>query len=96
VHHGGTGTVLSALEAGLPQLLLPQGADQFFNAETLTAAGAARSLVGDAQQPGAIAEAVRALLGESAERQVAQRLREEIAALPAPVDVLPELVALAG
>lgn len=96
VHHGGTGTVLSALEAGLPQLLLPQGADQFFNAETLTSAGAARSLVGDAQQPEAIAEAVMALLGESAERQVAQRLREEIAALPAPVDVLPQLVALAG
>ena len=28
VHHGGTGTVLSALEVGLPQLLLPQGADR--------------------------------------------------------------------
>jgi UDP:flavonoid glycosyltransferase YjiC (YdhE family) len=42
VHHGGTGTVLSALEVGLPQLLLPQGADQFINAEILTTAGAAR------------------------------------------------------
>src|SRR5215211_3578296 len=35
VHHGGTGTVLGALEVGLPQLLLPQGADQFINAEIL-------------------------------------------------------------
>ena len=37
VHHGGTGTVLGALEAGLPQLVLPQGADQFINAEILAA-----------------------------------------------------------
>jgi hypothetical protein len=43
VHHGGTGTVLGALEVGLPQLLLPQGADQFLNVEILTAAGAIRS-----------------------------------------------------
>jgi Protein of unknown function (DUF1205) len=58
VHHGGTGTVLSAVEVGLPQLLLPQGADQFFNAEILRAAGAARALPKDAQQPGAIGKAV--------------------------------------
>jgi UDP:flavonoid glycosyltransferase YjiC (YdhE family) len=48
VHHGGTGTVLGALEVGLPQLLLPQGADQFVNAEMLTAAGAVRALTNDA------------------------------------------------
>jgi UDP:flavonoid glycosyltransferase YjiC (YdhE family) len=43
VDHGGTGTVLSALEVGLPQLLMPQGADQLLNAEILTAAGVVRS-----------------------------------------------------
>jgi hypothetical protein len=48
VHHGGTGTVLSGLEVGLPQLLLPQGADQCFNAEILTTTGAARALPNDA------------------------------------------------
>ena len=73
VHHGGTGTVLSALEVGLPQLLLPQGADQFFNAEILTIAGAARALPNDAQQPGAIGEAVQALLGDAPERHTAAR-----------------------
>ena len=52
VQHGGTGTVLGALEAGLPQLVLPQEADQFFNAEILTAAGVARELQNDAQRPG--------------------------------------------
>jgi UDP:flavonoid glycosyltransferase YjiC (YdhE family) len=96
VHHGGTGTVLSALEVGLPQLLLPQGADQFINAEILTTAGAARALPNDAQQPGAIGEAVQALLGDAPERQAAARLRDEIAAMPSPADVVPALLQLAG
>jgi UDP:flavonoid glycosyltransferase YjiC (YdhE family) len=96
VHHGGTGTVLSALEVGLPQLLLPQGADQFLNAEILAAAGAARALSTDAHQPGAIGEEVRELLGNAPERQAATRLRNEIAAMPSPGDVVPALVKLAG
>jgi UDP:flavonoid glycosyltransferase YjiC (YdhE family) len=96
VHHGGTGTVLSALEVGLPQLLLPQGADQFFNAEILTTTGAGRALPNHAQQAGAIGEAVQALLGDSPERQIAVRIRDEIAGMPAPADVVPALVALAG
>jgi UDP:flavonoid glycosyltransferase YjiC (YdhE family) len=95
VHHGGTGTVLSALEVGLPQLLLPQGADQFFNAELLTSIGAARALPNDAQQPGAITEAVQALLGDSPERETAARVRDEIAAMPSPAEVVPALVELA-
>jgi UDP:flavonoid glycosyltransferase YjiC (YdhE family) len=95
VHHGGTGTVLGALEVGLPQLLLPQGADQFINAEILIAAGAVRALSNDAQQPGAIAEAVQALLGDCPEREAASRLRAEIVSMPAPVDVVPVLIELA-
>jgi UDP:flavonoid glycosyltransferase YjiC (YdhE family) len=96
VHHGGTGTVLSALEVGLPQLLLPQGADQFINAEILTAVGAARVLPNDARHTGAIGEAVHELLGDAPERQVATRLRDEIAAMPSPAEVVPALVKLAG
>jgi UDP:flavonoid glycosyltransferase YjiC (YdhE family) len=93
VHHGGTGTVLSAFEVGLPQLILPQGADQFVNAATLSALGAARALSNDAQQPGAIRAAVQALLsGDAPERRVAARVRDEILALPAPADVVPTLV----
>ena len=96
VHQGGTGTVLSALEVGLPQLLLPRGADQFVNAEILTAAGAARALPNDAQQQGAIGKAVHELLGDAAERHVASRLRDEIAAMPSPAEVVPALVNRAG
>jgi hypothetical protein len=96
VHHGGTGTVLAALEVGLPQLVLPQGADQFFNAQILTEAGAARALENDAQQPGTITEAVQALLGDSPEREAAARLRDEIAAMPSPTESISRLAELAG
>src|SRR5262249_46529015 len=39
VHHGGAGTTLTALDAGVPQLLLPHGADQHINAEAVRARG---------------------------------------------------------
>ena len=87
VHHGGAGTVLGALEAGLPQLILPQGADQFANGDLLTAAGAGRALLNDDQTPGAIGAAVTALLGESSERAVAKQIQGEMAAMPSPADV---------
>jgi UDP:flavonoid glycosyltransferase YjiC (YdhE family) len=96
VHHGGTGTVLAALEVGVPQLLLPQGADQFFNAQILTEAGAARALKIDSQQPGTIAEVVRALLGDCPERAAVARLRDEISAMPPPSEVVSQLIDLAG
>jgi UDP:flavonoid glycosyltransferase YjiC (YdhE family) len=96
VHHGGTGTVLGALAAGIPQLILPQGADQFFNAQFLTEAGASRALLNEDQQPGAIRGAVAALLSEGPEGAVARQLQAEIAALPSPADVVPELAARIG
>jgi UDP:flavonoid glycosyltransferase YjiC (YdhE family) len=40
VGHGGSGTTLGALSAGLPQVLIPQFADQFANAERVVAAKA--------------------------------------------------------
>jgi hypothetical protein len=95
VHHGGTGTVLGALEMGLPQLLLPQGADQFLNAEILKTAGVAQALVNNQQQPGAINEAAHGLLSDCPERQAAAGVRDEIAAMPPPRDVVPVLVELA-
>lgn len=95
VHHGGTGSVLGALEVGLPQMILPQGADQFANGELLTAAGAGRAVLNEDQEPGVIGEAVSGLLGDSPERATAQRLAREIAAMPSPADAVERLEALA-
>jgi len=96
VHHGGTGTVLGTLAAGLPQVVLPQGADQFVNADTLETLGAARSLVGDAITADAIEGAARTLLSEPAARDTARVVAAEIAAMPAPEQVLTDIVRWAG
>jgi UDP:flavonoid glycosyltransferase YjiC (YdhE family) len=87
VHHGGAGTMLGALAAGLPQLILPQGADQPFNATAIERAGAGRALANDAQTPGAIETAVAALLTDGPERLAAKRIAAEIAAMPSPASV---------
>src|SRR5262249_48125850 len=44
VSHAGSGSVMGALAHGLPQLLLPMGADQPLNAERCLALGLALSL----------------------------------------------------
>lgn len=95
VHHGGTGTVLAAAAAGVPQLILPQGADQFLNGDLIERVGIGRALTNDRQDGDAIARSVRALLGDGPERSGAARVRAEIAAMPAPELVVPRLVALA-
>jgi hypothetical protein len=44
VSHAGSGTALAAARHGLPQLCLPQGADQFLNAAAIASSGAGLSL----------------------------------------------------
>jgi UDP:flavonoid glycosyltransferase YjiC (YdhE family) len=97
VHHGGTGNTLGAMSHGLPALVLPQGADQFVNAARVVEVGAGRALQGDALTADAVADAVGALLPEDApERLVARELADEIAAMPAPADVVPLLEEIAA
>ncbi|MDG9675324.1 glycosyltransferase [Micromonospora sp. DH14] len=99
VHHGGSGTTLGALAAGVPQVLLPQGADQFANAEVLAAAGLGLRLLPGEVDAAAVAEQVHRLLprhGTAAQRDAARVVAEEIAAMPSPAAVaqlLPEYAA---
>ncbi|MFG1924574.1 glycosyltransferase [Cryptosporangium sp. NPDC048952] len=95
VHHGGSGTTLGAAAHGLPQLLLPQGADQFGNADVVSAQGSGLALTRDDVMPDVIAECARTLLGEPVHRATAQALAAEIAAMPSPASVLPDLEAFA-
>jgi UDP:flavonoid glycosyltransferase YjiC (YdhE family) len=93
VHHGGSGTTLGALSAGKPQLLLPQGADQFANAEIVTAAGVARRALPPEQTADVVFEHARSLLADTGARDGARSFSEEIAAMPSPDEVarrLPE------
>ena len=93
VHHGGTGTVIGSLTNALPQIVMPQGADQFWNADHLAAEGACR-IVPPGAAAGTIAAAVSALIGQDApERDAARRLGEVIAAMPSPDAVARRLMA---
>ena len=84
VSHAGSGSVLGALAHGLPLVLLPLGADQPPNAARCEALGVGRSLEATAATPAEIGAAVTALLASAAHRQAAERIRDEIAALPDP------------
>jgi UDP:flavonoid glycosyltransferase YjiC (YdhE family) len=88
IHHGGAGSMLGALRHGLPQLVLPRGADNFHNAALAGAAGVALSLEPDRVDARAVADAVSRLLTEPAFRTAARRIRAEIATMPAPEEVL--------
>jgi MGT family glycosyltransferase len=96
VHHCGSGTLLGLLAAGLPSLGLPMGADQFDNAEALVHAGAGRVLQPEEVSVDAVAAGVVALLEDSSSREAAARLRDEIAAMPPPSAVVPQLEQLAA
>lgn len=87
VHHGGSGTTLGALSAGVPQLLLPQGADQFANAEALCAAGAALRLHPGEPSAEAIAEQLGSLLGRNSHRDAARAIAGEIALMPSAGEI---------
>lgn len=87
VSHAGSGTVLSALTLGLPQLCLPQGADQFLNADAIAAAGVGISLMPDEADADAIGDAVARLLDDGSFRDAAGRVSASIASMPSPDDV---------
>jgi MGT family glycosyltransferase len=84
VTHGGFGTVLSAISHGLPLVVIPIAADQPANARRCTALGVGRALDVTKVTPGTVREAVRVVLDEPRYSVNAQRLREEMAALPGP------------
>ncbi|WP_030395159.1 nucleotide disphospho-sugar-binding domain-containing protein [Kitasatospora purpeofusca] len=90
VHHGGSGSTLTGLQAGVPQLLLPQGADNFAVADALTAAGAALSSGSDAVDTALLTR----LVTDPGLREGAARLRAENDALPTPAALVPEIEAL--
>jgi len=95
VHHGGSGTTLGAFGAGLPQLLLPQGADQFSNADAVLAAGVGSRLLAAEVTADAVATTARHLLTDTSVHDAARTLAAEVAAMPSPAEVAAQLPTLA-
>jgi UDP:flavonoid glycosyltransferase YjiC (YdhE family) len=91
IHHGGSGTVYNGVLAGVPQLLLPDGADRGLNAAAVRSRGLGLS----ARAEDLDADLVRRLLGDTSLRVAAAEVRAEIEALPAPGTLVPRLAELA-
>lgn len=96
VNHGGQGTVLTALEAGCPLLVLPHFDDQFDNAEAVVKAGAGLSLSLDEFTPARVAQRCEALLDDPGFSQAAAGVASEIAAQLSPVEIVDLLAKVAG
>jgi UDP:flavonoid glycosyltransferase YjiC (YdhE family) len=87
--------VLAALGMGIPQLCLPQAADQFINAAAVARAGAGLAIPPHEVDPNAVADAVRRLLDDSAFGRHARLVADDIAAMPSPDEVAGVLETLA-
>jgi UDP:flavonoid glycosyltransferase YjiC (YdhE family) len=96
VSHGGSGSLMGALEHGLPSVLTPLGADQPHNAARAAELGLARVLDAATLTPAEVAAAVTASLQDEHARERARAVRAEIDALPGLDAVVPRLEALAG
>nr|QMX78319.1 glycosyl transferase [Streptomyces youssoufiensis] len=73
VTHAGMGGCSEGLDSGVPMIAVPQGADQFANADRLVELGVARRIDTEDATP----EALRAALGElTSDAEVARRLAE--------------------
>jgi UDP-glucoronosyl and UDP-glucosyl transferase len=92
VHHGGAGSVLAGLAAGVPQLVTPGPGDRRHNAELVAARGAGLCVAAGEMT----AAHLTALITRGDLRAAAREVAAEIAAMPAPAERVADLEALVG
>ncbi|MFG2231659.1 nucleotide disphospho-sugar-binding domain-containing protein [Streptomyces sp. NPDC048723] len=93
VHHGGSGTTAAALHHGVPQLILPGGADNALCARRVVDRKVGLSIDPAEADTTAIRAAVQRLLSEQAFATAAAEVQAEIAAQPSPAAVFDRLAA---
>ena len=91
VHHGGAGTILTALAAGIPQVVVPGAGDRAVNSELVAARGAGLAV----PEKEISADVLNRLVGDPRLGRAAREVAEEIAAMPPPADLVAPLAALA-
>jgi glycosyltransferase len=96
VGHGGFGTTLAGLAAGVPMVVVPLFADQPYNAARVEAVGAGVALEGGPAAVDGLADALRQVLDGDWHRAGAARIAEQIARLPPASDAVPLLEEIAG
>lgn len=82
VMHGGSNSLLAALDLGLPVVVVPLIADQFFNAHVTERLGLGPVIRLEQLTPAQIRTAVNEALANPRYRQTAQRLQAEMHAQP--------------
>jgi glycosyltransferase len=96
VGHGGFGTTMAALAAGVPQVVVPLFAfDQEINATRIAQVGAGIRLGGRQDAAEHVGEAVSQVLGDSRMRSVAEAMANEIASLPDVSEIVETIEGLA-
>lgn len=88
VHHGGGVSSMTALSAGLPQVVLPQGHMLVPAARRAAAYGAASVLLPGEDAAACVADACQMVLSKPSYAERAGAIAEEIAELPAPAGVV--------
>ncbi|MFD0900464.1 activator-dependent family glycosyltransferase [Actinomadura sediminis] len=91
VHHGGTGTWASALEAGVPQLISTSLWDNVYRGRQLAELGAGVYLRPDEATPAAVRETVASMLADDGYRAAARAVRESMRRQPPPSGIVPQL-----
>jgi UDP:flavonoid glycosyltransferase YjiC (YdhE family) len=92
VHHGGAGSILAALDAGVTQVAVPSSAPGYLQCDAVRERGTGLTATADELD----AALLTRVLTDDKLRLAAAEVRAEMAAMPAPADVVGDLVALAG
>jgi UDP:flavonoid glycosyltransferase YjiC (YdhE family) len=96
VNHGGGGSLMSAVVAGVPQLMVPNAYDQYANARRVSRFGAGIDIPSHEVRKDNAREAIIALLEEPSYQQQATVLKEQTAERPTPAELVKVLEDLAG
>ncbi|MEV0804801.1 nucleotide disphospho-sugar-binding domain-containing protein [Micromonospora sp. NPDC050200] len=84
LHHGGAGATMTAVAAGVPQVVVGFTNEQITNGARVAATGAAINLPGHHADTVAVRQAVRDVIGAAGYRARASALRQELLDRPTP------------
>ncbi|WP_226570786.1 glycosyltransferase [Mangrovibacter yixingensis] len=88
IHHGGAGNTLTALHAGIPQIVFGQGADRPVNAKVVVDRGC--GIIPDDR--GLSSDLINSFLADTALQQASDQVAREMAAQPTPTEVANRLI----
>jgi rhamnosyltransferase subunit B len=94
IHHGGIGTMAQCLRAGVPELVVPWGVDQYFHGARVTRLGAGRWMRRRTYTPPRASQALNLLIHQSQYRERSRAIAGRIAHEDGVVNLCTEIDAL--